>query len=99
VPSGAHLFAAMASWTQAQADRADVMVRLRAPSTRYPKNSASVELETVGALGQVTFWDSGECETDLGSKTDPDRTLIRSGQVSTPEEVAAVLDSAIEFAL
>ena len=31
VPSGAHLFAAMASWTQAQADRADAIVEVSGP--------------------------------------------------------------------
>lgn len=97
--SAADLFAAMAAWAQAQGDRTDVTVTFRAPSTAYPKNSASVELETGDTLGLVTIWDSGEYETDLGSKTDPDRHLTRSGEVSTAEDVVAGLDSAIEFAL
>ena len=99
MPPGGQLFTSMAAWAQTHGDRTDVTVRLRRPSTRYPKNSATVAFETDSALGQVTVWDSGECETDLGSTWDPDRTLIRSDEVSTAEEVAADLDSALDFAL
>ena len=97
--SATDLFAAMASWAQAQGDRTDVTVKFRAPSTTYPKNLASVELETADAVGTVTIWDSGECETDVMSKTDPDRHLIRTGEVSTAADVVTGLDSAIAFAL
>jgi hypothetical protein len=99
MPSGAQLFAAMVAWAQTHGDRTDVTVRLRGPSNKYPKNCATVQIETGSALGQVTVWDTGECETDLGSTWDPDRTLIRSREVSTAEEVAAVLDYALDFAL
>ena len=88
----------MAAWAQAQGSRTAVTMRVRPLSTGYPKNSASVELEIGDALGLVTIWESGECKIDLGSKTDAHRTLIRSGEVSTAEEVDAWLDSAIEFA-
>jgi len=48
-------------------------------------------------MGQIILWESGECEVDLGSTTDPARTLIKSARLSSRAALVDLLDEAMLF--
>src|SRR5580658_4852849 len=61
------------------------------------KRSARIEVEDPEVMGQIILWEPGECEIDLGSTTDAERTLIASRQLAAPEELTRTLEEAMEF--
>jgi hypothetical protein len=65
------------------------------PQSDRATQSVSVEIEGSSIMGQITLWDTGECEVDLGSTIDRNRTLVRSVQVTSNGELLEVLQEAI----
>ena len=62
------------------------------------KPSAWVECEDPSVVGMGTMWDTGECDIDLGSTTDPDVTMIQTRQLASAEDVTRALTDAMDFA-
>jgi hypothetical protein len=63
----------------------------------FDKAAAVVEIEEPAVMGQIILWESGECEVDLGSTTDPARTLIKSARLSSRAALVDLLDEAMLF--
>ena len=61
------------------------------------QGSCRFEIEEPAAMGQVTLWEGGECEVDLGSATDPTRTLIKSAHPISTEALIDLLEEAMSF--
>ncbi len=54
-------------------------------------------MEEPEVMGQVILWETGECEVDLGSTSDPARTLIKTAQLSSTEELLTLMDEIVAF--
>jgi hypothetical protein len=67
------------------------------PNSLLRKRAAVVEVEEPAVMGQVTLWETGECEVDLGSTTDPNKTLIKSYHVVSTTDLLGVLGEAMDF--
>lgn len=94
------LLAVMRSWVDQRGHEAlfqPWLVYRETVQDSWSKRAALIEFEDPSTMGQVTVWDTGECEVDLGSTTDPARTLIRSIQVSSGEQLIQTLEEAVTF--
>jgi hypothetical protein len=72
-------------------------VVFRESDSDRPKRAAWIEVEDPDVMGQLIIWESGECEVDLGSTSDPSKTLIRSLKLLTNEDLDRLLEEVIEF--
>jgi hypothetical protein len=88
------------SWCQDFRDKSDLDIQIefhRSPD--WPKKSAWVVLEDARSLGQITVWETGEAELDLGSRVDPTKVLIKTEFFRTREDLVGSLETAIDFML
>jgi hypothetical protein len=85
---------ALRSWADAYAragGRRDVDVRFEEGQDDRPKQSAWIIADAAHATGQLTIWESGECDTEAASATG-DTILLRSRTLRSSSAVMAVAD-------
>ena len=87
------------SWFDERGHRGQLRpwMTFREPSVRFPKASAAVTVEEPEVMGHVIVWETGECEVDVGSTRDPDRTLIKTAQLSSKEDLTTLMDEIVAF--
>lgn len=96
-PAGPGVLAAVERWfavTRVAGSGAPALGFARGPADR-DKASVWVTFEGVTNLGQVTVWDTGECEVEAGRLEDGEILLQRSLELVDGREVGAVLDEVL----
>jgi len=93
------LIAALHDWVEERGLRGRTRPWLvfKPPIGTFAKRAAVLEIEEPAVMGQVTLWESGECEVDLGSTTDPARTFIKSAHPISTEALIDLLEEAMSF--
>jgi hypothetical protein len=85
--------------TVAQGGRRDVQVELHEGSKEGPKRAAWIVARGRHAEGQLTLWESGECETEAVGTASTGETvsiLLRSRVLSDRDLVTRVADDLVD---
>jgi hypothetical protein len=84
---------------EAQGGRRSVRIEWHEGSDDSPKRAAWIDVDAPSALGRLTLWESGECDTEaIGTPTmgEPHAILVRSRRLPDPSRVAAVADDLVD---
>ena len=85
------------SWSSVYSDsggRRSVRVEYSQNLDDGPKRAAWITVEGTQATGQLTLWESGECDTEAHGAQGP--ILLRSRVLSDPVLVAAIADDLVD---
>lgn len=62
-----------------------------------PKRSAWVVVEGPAAVGQLTLWETGECDVEAEATFDGEVLIRRTTTISTPVEVLRLADELLKL--
>lgn len=79
---------------EAEGGRRQVRVRFEEGPSDRPKRAAWIVAEGAHAEGQMTLWESGECDTEAVGQQGP--ILLRSRVLKDPDLVASVADDLVD---
>ena len=76
--------------------RREVQVEFDESPQDRGKRSVWIKVDGKSAMGQMTLWESGECNTDAVAKDGSTVLLLRERVLSSPMLVAAVADDLVD---
>lgn len=87
------VFATLRTWAIDRYHQDDPSIEICYWERFQYQHACGVGIENAGSMGHFMIWDNGCFEIDVGSLSDIDDVLRRSGEVATPQDVRDELDA------